>query len=61
MPDCDHIYDGRSIEDLVYDPVLTNPDSPEIESAPQLAAGRRPWISREGLDPRKDSRDQARI
>ena len=61
MPNCYHINQPRIVKDLVYDPVLSNADSPEIPRPPQLATAPRPWVPGQGLDSREDPGYEVRI
>ena len=61
MPNCYHINQPRIVKDLVYDPVFSHADSPEIPCPPQLATARRPWVPGQGLDPWEDPGYEVRI
>ena len=54
MPNGYDINQPRIVEDLVYDPVFSNPDSPEIPCPSQLATACRPWVPGQGVDPWED-------
>lgn len=54
MPNGDYINQSIAVKDLVYDPVISDPDSPEIPRPPQLATARWPRVPRQGLDPREE-------
>jgi hypothetical protein len=61
MSDCDHINEPRIVKDLVYDPICTHSDSPEIPRPAQLPTAGRPWISGQGLDTWEDSGYEMRL
>ena len=61
MPNCYHINQPCIVKDLVYDPVFSNSDSPEIPRPPQLATARWTWVPGQGLDPWKDPGYEVRI
>ena len=61
MPNCYHIDQPCIVKDLVYDPVFSNADSPEIPRPTQLATARRPRVPGQGLDRWEDPGYEARI
>jgi hypothetical protein len=61
MPNCYHINQARIVKDLVYDPVFSNADSPEVSCPPQLSTAARPRVPGQGLDPQEDPGYEVRI
>src|SRR5262245_55180791 len=48
------VHEALGVVDGVHDAVVSDPDSPQIDSSLQLDASVWPWIGRKSLDPRND-------